>query len=103
VKLSEIKGEKAIDAMADLMEPLAIIFADKVVQESVKSKEPKMILCKKILKGHKNEVIQIMAILDGEDPETFEVSLLTLPMKLLEIFNDPEVQSLFTSQDQSAE
>ena len=101
MKLSEIKGEKALDAMADLLDPLALIFADPEIQRSVKNDEPKMILVKKILKTHKKEAIQIMAILDGETPETYEVSLLKIPLKLLEIINDPEVQSLFTYQGQN--
>lgn len=101
MKLSEIKGEKALDAMADLLEPLALIFADPEIQRSVKNDEPKMILVKKILKSHKKEAIQIMAILDGETPETYEISLLKIPLKLLEIINDPEVQSLFTYQGQN--
>lgn len=101
MKLSEIKGEKALDAMADLLEPLSLIFADPEIQRSVKNDEPKMILVKKILKTHKKEAIQIMAILDGETPETYEISLLKIPLKLLEIINDPEVQSLFTYQGQN--
>lgn len=101
MKLSEIKGEKALDAMADLLEPLSLIFADPEIQRSVKNEEPKLILVKKILKAHKKEAIQIMAILDGETPETYEISLLKIPMKLLEITNDPEVQSLFTYQGQN--
>ena len=101
MKLSEIKGERAIDAMADLLEPLSLIFADAEIQKSIKSEEPKLLLIKKILKAHKKEAIQIMAILDGENPETYDVSLLKIPMKLLEIVNDPEVQSLFTYQGQN--
>lgn len=101
MKLSEIKGERAIDAMADLLEPLSLIFADAEIQKSIKSEEPKLLLIKKILKAHKKEAIQIMAILDGEKPEEYEVSLLKIPMKLLEIMNDPEVVSLFTYQGQN--
>ena len=103
MKLSDIKGEQAIEAMADLMEPLAMIFADEEIQKSVKNDEPKLMLVKKMLKGHKREVIQILAILDGEKPELYEVNLLTLPRKLLEVINDPEVQSLFSSQGQNKE
>ena len=103
MKLSEIKGEKAIDAMADLLEPLSVMFADPEIQKSIKNEEPKLLLVKKILKAHKREAIKIMAILDGEKPETYEVSLLKIPMKLLEIMNDPEIQSLFTYQGQNKE
>ena len=103
MRLSDIHGEKAIDALADLIEPLSVIFADPEVQNSVKKDEPKMILCRKILKAHAKEVITILAILDGEKPELYDVTLLSLPMKLLELLNDPEVQSLFTLQAPNAE
>lgn len=103
MKLSEIKGERAIDAMADLLEPLSMIFADAEIQKSIESEEPKLLLIKKILKAHKREAIQIMAILDGEKPEEYDINLLKIPMKLLEIVNDPEVQSLFTYQGQNKE
>jgi hypothetical protein len=102
-KLTEIKGERAIDAMADVLEPLSLIFADAEIQRSIKSEEPKLLLIKKILKAHKREAIQIMAILDGEKPETYDINLLKIPMKMLEIVNDPEIQSLFTYQGQNKE
>ena len=65
--------------------------------------KPKLLLIKKILKAHKREAIQIMAILDGEKPETYDLNLLKIPMKMLEIVNDPEIQSLFTYQGQTKE
>lgn len=98
MKLSDIKGEAAIDALADLMEPAAAIFADENIQRSISSGEPKLLLAKKLLKLHKKEVIKILAILDGEDPATYEPTLLSLPVKLLEILNDPDLADLFTSQ-----
>lgn len=98
MKLSDIKGEAAIDALADLMEPAAAIFADENIQRSISSGESKLLLAKKLLKLHKKEVIKILAILDGEDPATFEPTLLSLPVKLLEILNDPDLADLFTSQ-----
>lgn len=98
MKLSDIKGEAAIDALADLMEPAASIFADENIQRSIRSGEPKLLLAKKLLKLHKKEVIKILAILDGEDPATYEPTLLSLPVKLLEILNDPDLADLFTSQ-----
>lgn len=101
MKLSEIKGDRALDVLADIMEPLARILTD---DEIIKNNgEPKLLLAKKILKGHKKEVIEILAILDGEKPETYEVNLLTLPVKLVEILNDPEIGNLFTLQGQKTE
>lgn len=105
MKLSEIKGEKAIEVMADLMEPLARIFADKAVQEAVRAGEPKLLIGKKLLKGHAKEIIEVLAILDGDEPKTYaeKVNLMTLPNRLVEMMNDPLMADLFTSLDQKTE
>lgn len=103
MKLSEIKDEQAIDILADIMEPACNILADDEVQKAYKANVTKVRLVKIAIKNHKKEVIEIMARLDGEDPENYHVSLVTLPMKLLEILNDREVMSLFRSQGQIAQ
>lgn len=105
MKLSEYKGEQALDMLADLMEPAAVIMADKDISRLAKADVPKIKIVKAVIKNHKREVIEIMAILDGEDPKEYaeKVNLFTLPAKLLEIFNDPDLMSLFTLQGQKAE
>lgn len=103
MKLSDIRGDRALDVLADIMEPLARILTDDEITKTVNSGEPNLLLAKKILKGHKREVVEILAVLDGENPETYEVNLLTLPVKLVEILNDPEIGNLFTLQGQKTE
>lgn len=105
MKLSEYKGEQALDMLADLIEPAAAIMADKEIARIGKSGQPRSKLIKPAIKNHKQEVIEILAILDGEDPEDYaeKVNLFTLPAKLLEILNDPDLMSLFTLQGQNKE
>lgn len=105
MKLSEYKGEQALDMLADLMEPAATIMADKEITRLAKAGMPKIKIVKAIIKGHKAEVIEILAILDGADPKEYaeKVNLFTLPAKLLEILNDPDLMSLFTLQGQKPE
>ena len=105
MKLSDYKGEKALDILADLVEPAAKIMADKEVVNCVRSGMPAVKLVKPILKNHKREVIEIMAALEEEEPETYakKVNLLTLPKQLLDILNDQELVSLFTSHGQKTE
>ena len=105
MKLSEYKGEQALDMLADLIEPAAAIMADKEISNAAKANLPKIKIVKTAIKNHKPEVIEIMAILDGEDPEDYaeKVNLFTLPAKLLEILNDPDLMSLFTLQGQNKE
>ena len=100
MKLSEIKGQEAIDVLADLMMPMTEIFSDKRVVDLLR-KGDKLKAIHVMLKNHSKEVIEMLAILEREDPKTYEPSLVTLPMKLLEFFNDPEVVELFFSQEQT--
>jgi len=99
-KLSEYRGEEALDVLADLIEPSAEIMQDKELIELFRAKN--MATAAKVaLKNHKKAVLAIMARLEDEDPATYAPSLFALPMKLLEIFNDPELIDLFTSQGQT--
>lgn len=102
MKLSEIKGEQALDVMADLVEPIAEIFSDKEVQQIYKAKQPYIKMVKPAIKNHKSAVITILALLDGEDPGKYtkKINLLSLPGKLLEILNDKDLQEVFRSQGQ---
>lgn len=101
MKLSEIHGEQALSVMADLIDPLVQIFKDDEVQKAAKGKLYTD-FAKSILKRKPKEVIKVMAILDLQNPETYEVNLATLPTKIMEIVNDKELHSLFSSAAQMA-
>lgn len=104
MKLSDFKGEEALDVLADIIEPLTIMMSSKEVQALSKKKGTKTIdYIKPIIKNNKKELIQILARLNNQtvDEYTAELSLITLPKQVLELISDPEVQSLFHSQDQS--
>lgn len=105
MKLSEIKGEKALDVLADLIEPTANIMADGEVAKLYNSEQPKLNLVKHILKNNKKEVIEILAILEDENPKEYakKITVTTLPMKLLELINDQDLIAVFQSQGQTAE
>ena len=100
MKLSEIKGEQALDVLADLIDPVSEIVADKEIYSAVKAKVPSLKVAKLAIKAHKKAVISILAILDGADPEQYQPNIFELPKKLMEIINDPMVEELFTSQSQ---
>lgn len=97
MKLSEIKGKDAIITLANLMEPISKIASDEELQKEIQAKKPVPVIAKKLLEKWPDEVIEILALLDGADPKNYEVNLLTLPMKLLEVLNDPEINTLFFS------
>lgn len=102
MKLTDIQNEQALDVLADIIEPTAEILADEEVQRIYKS-EPKLKLATYIIRNYKKNIIEIMARLDGADPAEYKFNLLTLPKKLLELLNDPDLADLFTSQAMNGE
>jgi len=102
MKLSEFRGEDALDVLADLIEPAMEIMGDKEFTQAFRQKKiPKAV--KTAIKNHKKSVLEIMAATEREDVEEYakKVNVFTLPVKLVELLNDENVISLFTSQGQT--
>ena len=107
MKLSEIKGDRAVEVIADLIEPIANIASDKECADvfsvkPVKGEDKKVTtrkhLVKKVpqlLKLHKRDVIQIIAILDGKTVD--EMNLFSITAALIGIVQDEALIELFTS------
>lgn len=53
------------------------------------------------IKNHKKAVMQIMATMDGVPVEEYKCNVFTLPVKILELLNDPDIVQLFTYQGQT--
>lgn len=102
MRLSEFSDEKALEVLADLIEPAAEIMADKAIKEAYEAKNAAHAISVAI-KNHKRAVISILATLDGTPVEEYHVNVFTLPAKLLEILNDPELTRLFTLQGQTGD
>ena len=98
MKLSEIKGEAALDLLADIIEPATEIMADPNIQKIIKAKDKGKVI-KALIKSHKKSIIEILAIIDGVPVDQYDVNVFTLPVKLLELLNDKELMSFFTSQE----
>lgn len=98
MRLSEIKGEQALDVVAEIIDPITELALDTELRG-----KPKIMMIKQALKSHREAVIAILAALDLKTVEEYKESmnLLTLPQQLLEIFNDPEMEMLFQSQSQT--
>lgn len=100
-KISELKGEDAIEVVADLIEPISEIFGDKEMQAAFKDKETDMKFVKMAIKKHKRAVVEILAIIEGaEDIDAYAETLnvFSLPKKVMEILNDKDLMSLFQLQ-----
>lgn len=105
MRLSDYKGEEALDLIADLMEPVSKILEDKEFQKQVEGGDNAGMLkaAKILLKHHKRECIEILARIDGIPFEQYNPTVFTLTKKVVELLGDKEVQELFTSQGQIEE
>lgn len=103
-RLQDIKGLEAMDALADLLDPVTELVKKpeilKVIDENGLNDIETI---KALIKGGKMEVLQILAILDGRPIEEFleTFDILTLPVMLYQTFNDDALQAVFTSQGQN--
>lgn len=112
MKLSEIKGERVFDVIADIIEPIAIIaenpsakefFTKKKMPEGMNAKEFVMHRVKTtlpaLLKDNKRELIAIFAAINGETAQEYEkhLDLLTLMRDCTELLTDDAFMSLFFS------
>ena len=101
MKLSEYQGEAALDILADLIEPAGEIMSDKEIGDVFKKNRFKAIGL--AIKNHKKAVMQILATMDGVPVEEYKCNVFSLPVKILELLNDPEMIQLFTYQGQTGD
>lgn len=97
----ERTNEEQLELFADLLEPVAEILSDGKIAEMFQQGVPMLQPIRYAIKNHKKSIIEILARFDGVDPAEYKVNLLTMPIKLLNLVNRPEVQELFSSQAQS--
>lgn len=98
--LSEIKNEEALELIANCMEPVGKILGDPAINQFKNKKFNKIEVMKWLLKDHSGEIMEILASIDDQDVETYEISALELPMRVIDILSNEELTSLFTSQGQ---
>lgn len=101
MKLSEYQGEAALDILAGLIEPAGEIIADKEIGDVFKENRFKAIGL--AIKNHKKAVMQILATIDGVSVDEYKCNVFTLPVKILELLNDPELIQLFPYQGQTGD
>lgn len=88
MKLSDIKGDRVLDVIADIIDPIANMAQDKDVAAMFKREAvPEGMdardffakrMCKGLpvlFKGHKADIIAIMAAIEGVTPEQYTASL----------------------------
>lgn len=88
MKLSDIKGDRVLDTIADIIDPIANMVQDKDVAAMFKREavpdgmEARDFFAKRMCKGlpvllksHKADIIAVMAAIEGVTPEQYAVSL----------------------------
>lgn len=88
MKLSDIKGDRVLDVIADIIDPIANMVQDKdvaamfkreAVPEGMDARDFFVERMRKgmpvLLKGHKADIIAIMAAIDGVTPGQYAESL----------------------------
>lgn len=112
MKLSDIKGERTLDVIASVIDPIANIaedadatelFTKKAVPEGV---EPKAFFLQRVrksipllLKTHKQDLISILAAIEGIEEATYRESLnlVKLTRDCMDILTDDAFSTLFIS------
>lgn len=102
MKFNELKNEQAIEALADMFDPIVEIAGDAEIVSAAR-KNDKASAVKLMLKNHSRAIFELLAASEGTDPDEYECNMLTLPMKLLDLLNQPELSFLFPSQGQKTE
>lgn len=95
MRLSEIEDDRAFDVLADIIDPLSEICADKSVIDGFRKNRLGGV--KLLLKSHRKSIIEIFAAIEGVPVSEYKINLITLPLKILEALNDPQLVELFTS------
>lgn len=94
-KLSEIKGEEALDVLAEILVPIVNIWEDEEVKEGFEKNVATSVSI--AIKNHRKEIIEIFAAIDGitYEEEIESIDLVSLPTSIIELLNEPAIQSLF--------
>lgn len=101
MKLSEYKNEQALEILGKMIAPVSKILANDKVKKAYADGTDKLGFIQALLTEHPKEIIEILAILDNTPVDEYEISLTTLPKKVLEIMNDEELRDFFASQGQN--
>lgn len=96
-KLSDYKGEEALELWGDLLDPIAEILADSKVANLVRNHQDRtwLQIAKDIIKWHKAEIMQVFKTIDPDE----EIDGLNIIMKLAnilaEVGRNAELRSFF--------
>ena len=112
MRLSDIKGDRVFDVIADIIDPIANIASDETASALFKREKlpegmtAKSFLLKRarkavpaLLKGHKSDIITVLSTIEGASADDYRASLtLAKLMKdMAELMTDEAFGELFIS------
>lgn len=98
-KLSDYKGDEAIELWADLIDPITRIIADSEITTIYKT-QPKIAVAKAILKKHKEEATEILTRIDPTPLNGLNIITRILAL-LVDIETADETKGFFESAGQA--
>ena len=98
MKLSEFKNGDAIDLLADMIDPVTRILGDEEVSKAFQAGYSKLHIAKLCLKKHKDDVIEILALANGESKDTYVCTPITIMRDLIQLLNDKDLMDFFSEQ-----
>lgn len=103
MSLFDYENEDAVEVLADMFEPAAVICADQILQAMVKNNKPPIMIATHILKNYPKQIVAIFAASEHTPVSEYHITIPKMIQKLLALVNDKEMKSFFTSQAQMAE
>lgn len=112
MKLSQIKGTRCLEVIADVVEPIARIAEDKEAKAIfAPKKKPKNMtaaafMAQRVRKGlpsllrnHEDDIVEILATINGVTPEEYarEMTMASLITDVMDVLLDSDFVSFFTS------
>lgn len=98
-RLSDYKGDEAIELWADLITPITAILSDAEVKDIVTSGKSKMQIAQIILKKHKGEAVEILTKIDDTPINGLNI-VLRVANLLTEIGENEDIKSFFGYSEQ---
>lgn len=96
MKLREIRGEAAFEALARLLAPVTELCGDPAFAAAAKAGATVGALVQTALDTHREAVTEILAALCGQPRASFSPTLPELAAALAELIEDRDVRALFT-------
>lgn len=112
MRLSDIKGERTLEVIADIIDPIANIAEDEAASnlfrkerlpEGVTKKEFFIQRARKcvpaLLRGHRDDIITILATIEGTPPDAYTetLNLVKLTSDVVDLLTDDAFGELFFS------